>query len=184
MTTTGRRPRAQRAVGPLTLDHPHSGSATQNDKAGEASDDHREPQHHRPRQSLLPGHGTTILSCVTGRRRGAQPQRTQPSPSEQSVRSIPQGGSNSKIPASRATLFQISDHRMPITRLIHRGLVDERSLDPLSADRPDRNANPQVSDARSPRHDIGLGPQPDQLVRRHNPPRPPTRHYAPPARWA
>ena len=98
------------------------------------------------------------LRCDGSTAGQSQPQRAQPSPSEQSVRSSPQSGSKSKIPASRATLFHVSEHRMPITKLIHRGLVDERSLDLSSADRPDRNANPEVSDAQSPRHDIGLGP--------------------------
>ena len=43
-------------------------AATDNNKAGEACDDHSEPKHHRPAQSLLPRHSTAILSRVTGRR--------------------------------------------------------------------------------------------------------------------
>ena len=60
-------PRADGAIGPLTLDQPQPGAATENNKAREACDDNSEPKHHGPAQSLLPRHSTAILSRVTSR---------------------------------------------------------------------------------------------------------------------
>ena len=86
------------------LDHSQRGAATENDKACKGCDDHGEPKHHRPRQSLLPRHGTTILSGVTGRRRAglshcaAGRARTE-------CPGSPQAAAKVAIPAYGATVF-------------------------------------------------------------------------------
>ena len=85
MTTTARNPGADRAIGPLTLDQPQRGAATENDKAGEACDDHGEPKHHGPGQSLLSRHSTVILSCEGSTVGGLSLYACSPNASEQSV---------------------------------------------------------------------------------------------------
>ena len=69
-----------------TGEHPLPGAATENNKAREACDDHSEPKHHRPAQSLLPRHSSAILSRVTGSTIGGlNPYACSPNASEQSV---------------------------------------------------------------------------------------------------
>ena len=68
-----------------TGEHPLPGAATENNKAREPCDDHGEPKHHGPGQSLLSRHSTVILSCEGSTVGGLSLYACSPNASEQSV---------------------------------------------------------------------------------------------------